>query len=319
MRALTFFLFKIFRRIEGFFFGKLEKFFFGKGFRRIPWVSTLCSLRNSLYLLIYNKLKPKGVVLINIEGNKMYMNTDDRGVVPMLLIDGAMEKYDTELFKKMVKEGMVVVDIGANIGYFTLIAAKLVGKSGIVYAFEPEPSNYELLCKNIEVNGYTNVIPIQKAVSNRKGKAKIWCDNINFASPSFSRDNVLVFLKDNVLEKDRFVEVETITLDEFLKNTVRNAKVDIIKIDAEGAEGLIIDGAKQALESNNLKIIMEFWPLALRNLGTDPLELLYKLQEYGFKVMFVNEVKQVLEPIEEIIRSCGKEWIPGGFNLLLEK
>lgn len=316
---MIFFFFKIFRRLENFLFRKLEKFFFGKGFRKIPWVSTLCGIRNSVYFIIYDKLRPKGLVLVNVQGNKMYVNPNDRGIAPMLLMDGVMEKYDTELFKKMVKEGMIVVDIGANVGYFTLIAAKLVGKSGIVYAFEPEPTNYELLCKNIEVNGYTNVIPIQKAVSNRNGKAKIWCDKINFASPSFSRDNVLVFLKDNILEKNSFVEVETITLDEFLKNTVRNAKVDIIKIDVEGAEGLIIDGAKQALEGNNLKIIMEFWPLALRNLGTDPLELLHKLQEYGFRIMFINEVKQVLEPIEKIIRSCGKEWIPGGFNLLLEK
>jgi FkbM family methyltransferase len=78
------------------------------------------------------------------------------------------------LFKGIVKEGMVVVDIGANIGYYTLIAAKLVGKSGIVYVFEPMPSNYECLCKNIEVNGYTNVVLIQKAVSNKYGIAKVW-------------------------------------------------------------------------------------------------------------------------------------------------
>ena len=58
---------------------------------------------------------------------------------------------------------MVVVDIGSNIGYYTLIAAKILGSSGKVYAFEPEPNNYELLLKNIEVNGYTNIVPVQKA------------------------------------------------------------------------------------------------------------------------------------------------------------
>lgn len=249
----------------------------------------------------------------------MYVNTDDKGIVPLLLIDGTIEKYSTDLFKKMVKEGMVVVDIGANIGYYSLIAARLVGSSGMVYAFEPELTTYDLLCKNIELNKYSNVIPIQKAASNKNGKRGLWCDKINFASPSFSRDNVLVFSRDKVLENDSFVEVETVTLDDFFRNTVQNSRVDIVKIDAEGAEELIINGAKQTLESNNLKIIMEFWPLALRNLGTDPLELLHKLQEYGFKIMFINEVKQVLQPIEEIIRFCGREWIPGGFNLLLEK
>ena len=89
-------------------------------------------------------------------------------------MDGVNEKYETELFKKMVQDGMVVVDIGANIGYYTLIAAKLVGNKGIVYAFEPEPSNYELLCQNIAINGYTNVVPIEKAVSKTSGKTKLY-------------------------------------------------------------------------------------------------------------------------------------------------
>ncbi|GAI28794.1 unnamed protein product [marine sediment metagenome] len=80
---------------------------------------------------------------MDIQGNKMYVNTDDRGFAPILLVDGVWEKYKTEVFKQMVKEGMVVVDIGANIGYYTLIGAELVGESGIVYAFEPEPSNVD--------------------------------------------------------------------------------------------------------------------------------------------------------------------------------
>lgn len=306
-----FLLLKIFKRFESF----LHR----TGLGRIPGITTFCGAGHWLCDWLYDKFRPKGIILINAEGNRMYVNTDDKGIVPLLLIDGTIEKYSTDLFKKMVKEGMVVVDIGANIGYYSLIAARLVGSSGMVYAFEPELTTYDLLCKNIELNKYSNVIPIQKAASNKNGKRGLWCDKINFASPSFSRDNVLVFSRDKVLENDSFVEVETVTLDDFFRNTVQNSRVDIVKIDAEGAEELIINGAKQTLESNNLKIIMEFWPLALRNLGTDPLELLHKLQEYGFKIMFINEVKQVLQPIEEIIRFCGREWIPGGFNLLLEK
>lgn len=301
MRTLVFLLFM-----------RLTRFLTGKGLGRIPGAITL-------YSLVRDQLKPKAVILINVQGNKMYVNTDDKGIVPLLLRDGEMEKYDTELFKKMVKEGMVVVDVGANIGYYTLIAAKLVRKEGIVYAFEPEPSNYELLCKNIEVNGYTNVVPVQKAVSSKHGKTKLWCDKVNFASPSFSRENVLSFSNDAVLEKHNFVEVETVTLDEFFENTVKNTKVDFMKIDAEGAEGLIVDGAEKILKNNDLKIIMEFWPDALRNVGTDPLQALYKLQKYGFKIEFINERKQALEPLEEVIESCAKPRLSDGFNLLLRK
>ena len=73
---------------------------------------------------------------------------------------------------------MTVVDIGANYGSYTLIASKLVGNDGRVYAFEPEPGNYDILVKNIEMNGYTNVTPIRKAVSNKQGKVRLYVDKI---------------------------------------------------------------------------------------------------------------------------------------------
>lgn len=322
IKQVIFFFFKILKRLEGFFFGKLEGFFSGKGFGKIPVVSTLCGLRNSLYFLIYNKLKPKGVVLMNIEGNKMYVNADDRGIAPMLLMDGVMEKYETELFKKMIKEGMVVVDIGANIGYFTLIAAKLVGKSGIVYAFEPEPTTYELLCRNIELNNYTNIVSIQKAVSNKQGKIGFWVDKAGIAISSIAKDNVLAFSRapvDGLSEEPISIEIETITLDEFFKNL--SNKIDFIKIDTQGAEGLIIDGAETVLRGNNLKIAMEFWPDGLRNLGTDPLQLLQKVQKYGFKIKLINERKHAIEPIEplEFCKAISKKSGHQEFNLLLEK
>lgn len=319
VRALGFFFFKIFKRLEGLFLRKLIGFLSVTGLGRIPGVIILYGAWRSLCDSMYDRLKPKGVILIDIQGNKMYVNTNDRGIVPWLLIDGVMEEYETKLFRKIVKEGMVVVDIGANIGYYSLIAAKLVGKSGIVYAFEPEPSNYELLCKNIEVNSYTNVVPIQKAVSNKQGRVKLWVNKADLAAPSFSEDNASLFSKYSAVGETSFVEVETTTLDEFFKSTVRNIKVDIIKIDTQGAEGLVVDGAQKILQSNHLKIITEFWPDGLRNVGNDPLELLSKLQEYGFKIEFINERKQTLEPIEEVIRSCEKARLTDGFNLLLQK
>lgn len=292
-------------------FMKLRQFLSGIGLGRIPGVSPLVRF-------MYDKLKPKGVVLINVQGNKMYVNAENKGVAPMLLMDNIMEKYETELFKERVKKGMVVVDIGANIGYYTLIAAKLVGKSGFVYAFEPGPTSYEWLRKNIEINRYTNVVPVQKAVSNKRGKAKLWLDKTDIAISSFSKDNVLLFSSHKAVEEDSFVEVGMITLDEFFENMVRNNKIDIIKIDTQGTEGLVIDGAEKMLRRNNLKIFMEFWPDGLRSVGTDPLRLLSKLREYGFKIKHINEEKQSLEPIE-ITEFCRKAKRGEEFNLLLEK
>lgn len=191
----TFFLkiFGTFKRLEYFLFKKLVDFFSLLGFRRIPGIKTLSNdiyrMRDIFLGLLYEKLKPKGIdsiVLIdNVQGNKMYVNTEDKSIVPYLLLDHVWEKYKTELFKKIITQGMTVVDIGASIGYYTLIAAKLVGKTGVVYAFEPEPCNYELLIKNIELNGFTNIVPIKKAVSNRHGKAKLYFEKDWRGSPSF--------------------------------------------------------------------------------------------------------------------------------------
>lgn len=326
MMNILFFLFKIFTRIENFFYEKARDFLLRgnvsqeRGCKTNIFYHKIAVFRNNFFDWIYRKLRPKGIVLINVQGNKMYVNADETGIVPWLLMDGVMEKYETELFKKTIKENMLVIDVGANIGYFTLIAAKLVGKEGIVYAFEPVPHNYKLLCKNIEANDYTNVTPVLKALSNKCGKDKLWLDKIDFAIPSFSKENVLFCSENKVLEKNNFMEVETTTLDEFFKSIVKNNKIDVIKIDTQGAEGHVIDGAEEILRgNNNLKIFMEFWPEGLMRFGVDPLELLHRLQKYGFKINLINERKQTLESIEKIIEFCKRAQVNQGINLLLEK
>ena len=78
----------------------------------------------------------------------------------------------TDFFKKNIKEGDIVLDLGAHIWYFTCLFAQLVGKSGKVFSFEPEPNNFKLLKKNVEVNGYNQVTIEQKAVSDVKDMIK---------------------------------------------------------------------------------------------------------------------------------------------------
>jgi len=322
MRNLLFSLFKKLKKIENFFYKKMSNFLIGEkaGQRSNIFYHSIAVSRRSFSDWMYRQLKPKGIVLTDVQGSKMYVNTNETGVVPRLLTSGVMEKYETGLFKKMIKENMRVVDIGANIGYYTLIAARLVGKKGVVYAFEPVPSNYKLLCKNIKENNYTNIIPISKAVSNKRGKSKLWLDKIDLAIPSFSKDNVLFFSQEKALEKNNFVEAEVTTLDRFFKNVVGNNKIDLIKIDTQGAEGHIIDGAEEILKNNNnLKIFMEFWPDGIKKIGSDPLKLLYRLQEYGFKISIINETKQILEPIKDVFEFYKKIKPGEEFNLLLEK
>ena len=85
---------------------------------------------------------------------------------------GYYEPFITAFVKDMIKEGDIVIDIGAHIGYYTLLFSKLVGKTGKVFAFEAHPDNFTLLKQNVETNGYTNVVVENKAVSNYNGKIK---------------------------------------------------------------------------------------------------------------------------------------------------
>jgi len=279
----------------------------GKGLGKIPGI-VLC------YKFIYKIIKPKGIILIDVQGIKMYVDCRDKGVTPFLLTKGVYEKYETALFKELIKPGMVVIDIGANIGYYSLIAAKLLGSKGKVYAFEPEPRNYNLLVKNVKINSYNNIIPIQKAVSNKQGKAKLFTDKDNLGNPSFSEDNIS--------EKEGVVDVTTVTLDKFFENLATYNNIFLFKIDAQGAEGLILEGAENLLKNNNLIIIMEFWPYGLKNLGTNPKKLLNKLYEYGFIIKHIDEQNQCLKliDIEKLIDICqSAKQGKASANILLEK
>lgn len=268
-----------------------------------------------MFKLVYNFSKPKGIVLINCQGNKMYVNTEDSGIAPSLLTRGVYEPFETELIKKILIENMTVVNIGANIGYYTLIAASMVGPNGKVIAFEPEPRNYKLLVENIDKNGYRNVIPIQAAVSDKQGILKFFLSESNLGASSLAEKNIA--------KKGGFIEVETNLLDNFLSNYTKDCKVDLIQVDAEGSEGLILDGASETISKNDkLKIVMEFWPYALNNVGTDALGLLRKIEKYGFKIGMIDEKNNCITSLipEKIVEMCTNSRNGHGrVNLLLEK
>lgn len=287
-------------------FTKIANLLSRKGVTRIPGML-------NLYYFLYRKMRPSAV-LINVEGNKLYVNCKDEGVVINLLVHGSHEKYETELFKKIVKPGMTVVDIGANFGYYTLLAAKLVGGQGKVYAFEPELNNFELLLRNIKINEYDNIVPVKKAISDETGQIKLFTDEYNLAAASFSEKNMPV-------QKSGFEEVDKIRLDDFFN---QGTHIDFMKIDVQGAEGLLVDGAKNLLKKNDLKILIEFWPTGLKNLGTEPMQFLEKLKNFGFNIQCVDELESKVYSVtpEEIIKLCHKKdyYRGGGFvNLLLEK
>ena len=252
----------------------------GKIIKRVP-------LSVATYKFLYQCVSPRALVLATIQDNQMYVDPRDLIIARKLLADGVWEPYQTEVFKSSVKKGMVVVDIGAHIGYYTLLAARLVGEQGKVFAFEPAPDNFALLWKNVNANGYTNVTLVQKAVSNRAGIAQLLLSSENPGHHQIC----------NSCADGNFVEVEAITLEEFFED--KDHRFDVIKVDAEGAEMAILQGLARILENNGkLVYFTEFYPEAILSFGHSPEDYLKQLSDYGFTIYLINEEKKKTEQMD---------------------
>lgn len=198
------------------------------------------------------------------------------------------ESFAIQMLKEHLKKGDYFIDIGAHIGWFSLVAGRLVGSEGKVYAFEPEPNNFAQLLKNIEANGYNNIVPLQKAVSNLTGICDMRLDKKSgFHSLYLAPEQIGT------------IKVDATTLDEFFAIEGWPTPVSFIKMDAQGGEGHILDGAKNLLKRNpNLKMIIEWWPEGLEAAGVSPQSFLENLQALGFKVLVIDERHKRLLPID---------------------
>ena len=192
-------MYMVFKKISSKIFKKSVNGFAGHGIGNNKVVS-------SVFNYLKSNLKND---FVEIDGNKLFLDKNDS---LNLSINGIYEEFETDLVKKEIHKGDVVIDIGANIGYYTIMFAKLVGDSGKVIAFEPDPTNYELLKKNIEINGFTNVILEQKALSDNPGKMMLSLNNENTAGHhlDFKNENSINSIEVDVLSLDDYFSYKNI-------------------------------------------------------------------------------------------------------------
>ncbi len=144
---------------------------------------------------------------------------------------GSYEYEKRVIFENLVKEGNIVFDIGANVGFYTLLASVLVGLEGKVFAFEPVPKNLFYLKEHLRINHITNVTVIEAAVSDSRGTA------LFDKGPSSSMGHI---------SPNGVLKVKTVSLDELISQEKIPAP-HYMKIDVEGAEMLVLSGAKSIL------------------------------------------------------------------------
>jgi FkbM family methyltransferase len=182
---------------------------------------------------------------------KAYVDTTDIGLCSHLMLDGYWEMWVTEVLASMIRPGMVVADIGANIGYFTLLMAELVGPAGRVHAFEPNPRLVELLNKSLMVNGFSRWVDVHQTALGDRGD-----HSVTLVVPPNTPMNAYI-LPPGADAPPEGVEVAVARLDS--REDWR--AIELAKIDVEGAEELIWAGTQGLLESGKLRtVVLEFNP-----------------------------------------------------------
>jgi FkbM family methyltransferase len=217
----------------------------------------------------------KGYLVKEILGSRMCLDLSDKGISWDLITDGIREEMGVEIIKKEVKPGDTVVDIGANIGYYVLLESRLVGDTGKIYAIEPAPSNVDLLKKNVELNGYSNVEVYLYAVGDKHGFYPLYLSE---------KRNRPTLKKIAGTSKEKFftekIDVEVVTLDDFLKH---RKYPGLVRMDVEGYEYQIIRGMKNILQKGlPLKLFIEFHFHLLKE--QESIEILTTLQNAGFGI-----------------------------------
>ena len=207
-------------------------------------------------------------VVIEREGFKLRIDAmDSLGL-------GAGTPFEPETLaalQQWVRPGMTVVDVGANIGYFTLHLSRLVGEQGSVHAFEPEPVNFSILTENIAANVLTNVALHHAAVGRERGEASLHISDFNGGMHR---------LYESVCCVGPAVRVPVLRIDDVLANST----VDLIKIDIEGFEEAALRGAENCLRQNaDIKIITEYCPASMLEAGGKPSEFLAYLHGLGLR------------------------------------
>ena len=199
------------------------------------------------------------VLAEGINGYSMYLSMNEPIITPWLLASKAWEPVLTEYLKKTVKSGQTFVDVGANMGYFTLLASKLVGSKGKVYAFEPGEDAYQLLVRNIELNECTNVVAVKKAVSSKVGRMKLYGYGVDgdIGRRGLTRveDRDEAWLARNPARRESSWSLVDMT--KLAEALPEGLVPDFIKVDVEGGEQDALEGMRDILAQGKTTLALE--------------------------------------------------------------
>ncbi|MBD3887127.1 FkbM family methyltransferase [Phormidium tenue FACHB-886] len=244
----------------------------------------------------------------------IYIDSKDLGIAPHLCMNGYWEPHVTQSLARAIQPGWCCIDVGANYGYFSLLMSEIVGSTGRVAALEPNPNLIALINQTFIVNGFaatrianglkSRVEIIDRAVSNKAG------ETVTLSIPIEGNLGGASIMA-NAISAGNTFEVETITIDQLTHDWER---VDLIKIDAEGAEQLIWEGMQDTIRKHHdITIVMEFSAIHY----AEPRRFLESVQQAGFLLKRILKASGAL--VDCSIEECLSETTKVHWELFLTR
>ena len=234
------------------------------------------------------RLSSADVVMVPHDGIEVALDRADRSVSSPIIESGTWEPHVERVLRSLLAEGSVFVDIGANVGWHSALAATLVGDAGLVYAVEPNPENAKLIAETIRHNNLTNMRLLPFALSEQAGYA-------TFRSAIGSNGGFADRDRPEVIDPSVTI-VPTVRFDD-----LGIGRVNVIKIDVEGAEPMVLRGATKTIERDHPSIIFEFsCEMTERVGGVSPQAHLEMIESLGYRLSVVERGTGELLPIGTI-------------------
>jgi len=234
------------------------------------------------------KLLKQRFVEINVHNYRMFVDLNDPGISRTLIHFGTREKDHIYILNKELSSGNVIIDLGANIGYYALMEANIVGNDGYVYALEPSPSNANMLRKNISLNNYDGIVEVfQMGASNKTGKEKFYTSEMSNLGTFYP---TRYYGKSSMTKSSPSIYIKTTTIPDFI---VDKKTIDLIRMDIEGYEVEVFEGMMPLLKNNNFspKILFETHRPKYDDTHHSMRKALLKMFEYGYypKIIVSND------------------------------